>query len=463
MAVFIVSTNIKDNNLLCTAGRAFLVEVIEVLIAVWKIQIAHHQLKHAFAMHHSFFERIDHIKGLSAFNGLQMPAHAKGYALKNGPRTLFNQFEFEMFALAPYHLTGTVVKNPSCNKKGLGVTGTKRLHALEPAVECAVDVLEFDLGIDIQARHLLHRLDVRLHPAFKTRLKGRQIFMLHDQSHRIHMSPKGHQQIAARLHGGIHVKTIDTACRAGNQALTLSKNYSRAVIMVGQPRSHNAYHPLVPVGLKKNCGTAFLQVGTARQHFQGFLGGQAVQIFAGIVLHPDVAAHHARQLLIFTDEQLHGIAPRFDATGSIDAWTNLKYNIRNFKFLMLHVGIANDAVQTNTRSRIELFQAIQGHDPVLPTQQGNVGGYAHRHQVEIRIQLRLGIMVVATKGLHKLKTNTATGQFFIRIRTIFSSWIKAGYSRRQNLARRMVIANNKVDAEFLGIGHLIHRLNAAIE
>src|SRR5690554_7088207 len=187
-------------------------------------------------MHLGFFERIDHIKGLTALNGLQMPAHTKGYALKNGPRTFFNQFEFEMFALAPYHLTGTVVKNPSRNKKGLGVTGTKRLHALEPAVERTVDVLKFDLGIDIQARHLLHRLDVRLHPAFKTRLKGRQIFMPHGQSHRIHMSPKSHQQLAARLHGSIQVKTIDTACRAGNQTLTLRKNNGGAVVMRSEER-----------------------------------------------------------------------------------------------------------------------------------------------------------------------------------------------------------------------------------
>src|SRR5690554_8111334 len=119
-------------------------------------------------MHHGFFERVNHIKGLTALNGLQMPAHTKGYALKNGPRTLFNQFKFEMFAIAPYHLSGTVVKNPSRNKKGLGVTGTKGLHSTDGSGECSAFVLVSQIRIDIQDGFLLHVLEGRDRSARET-------------------------------------------------------------------------------------------------------------------------------------------------------------------------------------------------------------------------------------------------------------------------------------------------------
>ena len=70
---------------------------------------------------------------------------------------------------------------------------------------------------------------------------------------------------------------------------------------------------------------------------------------------------------------------------------------------------------------------------------------------------------VFTQCLNEFKTDTATAQFIIRIAAIVTFWIQNGYSFWQNGSRSVVVANDKIDVSFFGIGHMIDGFNPTIQ
>ena len=104
-----------------------------------------------------------------------------------------------------------------------------------------------------------------------------------------------------------------------------------------------------------------------------------------------------------------------------------------------------------------------GKDAVLSHDGNDVGGNTHCHKVEQWNELTEGNAIADGKRLHEFETYATTRQIFVRIGGILTLGIEDGNCWRQFLVGHVVVANNEINAQTLGIGNFFDCLDAAVE
>lgn len=103
------------------------------------------------------------------------------------------------------------------------------------------------------------------------------------------------------------------------------------------------------------------------------------------------------------------------------------------------------------------------HDAVFVYHGHDVGGYGHGHQVKHPFEFARADAVAYRECLHQLVSHAAARQVAARVCRAFELWVEYGYSVRQHLIGDMVVADDEIDAEGLGVSDFGVGLDAAVK
>ena len=112
---------------------------------------------------------------------------------------------------------------------------------------------------------------------------------------------------------------------------------------------------------------------------------------------------------------------------------------------------------------IYLFDAMKGKYSVFADDGNQIGCNADRHKIEQRIELVGRNAVVHCKSLHELEAYATTREMRTGLGGVGTLGIQYGYGTREFLIGHMMVADNEVDTQRLGIGNLLNGFYSAIE
>src|SRR5262245_3610083 len=101
--------------------------------------------------------------------------------------------------------------------------------------------------------------------------------------------------------------------------------------------------------------------------------------------------------------------------------------------------------------------------PVFAGHRNDVGGNSGGHEVEV---FEYGVVIqveLRRQRGDQLKAYSAAAEILVGISAILLFWIEDRHGRRQFVVRQVMIAYDEIDADVLGIGYQVHRLDAAVE
>ena len=104
-----------------------------------------------------------------------------------------------------------------------------------------------------------------------------------------------------------------------------------------------------------------------------------------------------------------------------------------------------------------------GKDAVFPHHGDDVRGDADGTQIQQRRQFVELDAVVEGKRLHELETHAAAGEFRVGVVVVVAFRVQDGSSLRQHIVGHVVVADDEVHAQRLGIGDFLHRFDAAVQ
>ena len=191
-------------------------------------------------------------------------------------------------------------------------------------------------------------------------------------------------------------------------------------------------------------------------------GHRFVEVLAGFVELVDLVALFESRLKVFLNEQIHRLFSVLYASGSIDARTNLEHDVTHRDFPVGQSADIDDSFQSDARVRVKLTQSVIGKHAVLAHDRYDIGGNAHGDQIQQWSQLVKLYPVVHGKSLHELESHTAARQMIVRISRVEPFGVQDSHGRWQHIVGHMMVADDEVDALFLGIRNLLYSLDAAV-
>ena len=188
-----------------------------------------------------------------------------------------------------------------------------------------------------------------------------------------------------------------------------------------------------------------------------------VDVLALLVVFIDMLGLAQSLVDVFLHEQVHAFLTVLHTSGGVDTWSNLEDDVAHGDVAAAESTDVDDGFQTHTGILIENLQAMEGEDTVLIDHRHHVGGNAHGTEVQQRNQPREGNAIVLGKSLHEFEAHPATTKLFERIRVVGALGVEDGHSGRHLLIGHMVVADDEVDTQRLGIGDLLDSLYAAVK
>lgn len=104
-----------------------------------------------------------------------------------------------------------------------------------------------------------------------------------------------------------------------------------------------------------------------------------------------------------------------------------------------------------------------GENAVLLGYGHDIGSYAYGTEVEQRYESGEGYAVVLGERLHQLESHAASAEMLERVGVVGSLRVEDSHGWRQFFVWHVVVADDEVDAERLGVGYLFNSLDAAVE
>ena len=253
--------------------------------------------------------------------------------------------------------------------------------------------------------------------------------------------------------------------RTGCKTVGVGEYNRRFIVQFGEPRSHDADYAFVPIFVvNHNRLFASHNFATVFKNLACFLGDLLVEFFSVFVVLVDVFAFFNCVSHILGDKQVNSFATALHATRGIDARTDFENHIANGDFFVRKPADANDAAQTNVWVRIDSLKTKICHHTVFAHNWHYVGSNAHCHQVEKAFEVvKVCDSVADGEGMHKFVANATARKILERIGIAFELRVENGNSVGQHIVGHMVVADDEVDAFFLGILNLFDCLDSAIE
>ena len=162
-------------------------------------------------------------------------------------------------------------------------------------------------------------------------------------------------------------------------------------------------------------------------------------------------------------QQVHALLAVVHASRRVYARSDLEDDVAHGDLTSAQRTDVDDGFQTDARVLIQDLQSVERQYAVLVNHRHDVGSDAHGTQVEQRDEPRERYAVVLGKSLHKLEAHPTAAEVLERIAVVGTLGVEHRHSWRQRLVGHMMVTDNEVDAQTLGIGHLFNGLDATVE
>jgi hypothetical protein len=101
--------------------------------------------------------------------------------------------------------------------------------------------------------------------------------------------------------------------------------------------------------------------------------------------------------------------------------------------------------------------------PVLSPYGDKIGGDAHNQKVQQRKKLFKGDTLYLGISLNQLKAHSASAKIIERIMAILALRVQYGNGSRKFFVRKMMVANDNIDAFGSSVSHFLHCLDTAVK
>ena len=271
------------------------------------------------------------------------------------------------------------------------------------------------------------------------------------------------EQVAAALHRLVDIKAGNRTRRACSHVAGTGDYHCRAVVHLGEARSHNANHATMPVGVEDDNGTALVKTLKPLDNGVRLLGHGLVKFLARLVHLVYLMTHCYGSLQVVLDEQVDSHLTLLHTTRSIYSWTNLEDDVIDIDLLLVKTTHADDGLEADAGAVIKLLYAMVGKDAVLAHYGHEVRCYAHGNKVEQGVELVGRDAVVHCKGLHELEAYAATREVRIGVGRTGKLGVQYRNGAGQLLIGDVMVAHDEVYAQRLGIRYLLNGLYATVE
>ena len=195
----------------------------------------------------------------------------------------------------------------------------------------------------------------------------------------------------------------------------------------------------------------------------GFLRHLLVYVLPLFVVFVDVFRLVERHAEVLLHKQVHTLPSVLHPARSIDARADLEYDVAHRERPSVESADVDDSLQSHVWVLVELFQSVVCQYPVLSRHGHDVCRNAHRTEVEQRYEPCKRNAVVLGESLHELESHSASAQMLEGVFVVGPLWVEDGGSRRHLVVRHMMVADDEVDADALGVLYFSYRLDSAVE
>ena len=200
-----------------------------------------------------------------------------------------------------------------------------------------------------------------------------------------------------------------------------------------------------------------------RDDLVGIFGHVLVDVLALLVVLIDMLGLAQCLVNVFLHEQVHAFLTVLHTSGGIDARSNLEDDVAHRDVAAAESTDVDDGFQAHTGILIENLQSVESENAVLINHRYHIGGNAHGAEVQQRNKPGEGNTIVLGKSLHKLEAHTATTELLERIGIVVALGVKNGHCGRHLLVGYMVVADDEVNTQRLGIGNFLDCLDATVK
>ena len=111
---------------------------------------------------------------------------------------------------------------------------------------------------------------------------------------------------------------------------------------------------------------------------------------------------------------------------------------------------------------VQLFESVISQNAVFFYYRNDVRRNAHGAEVEQLHEFVELDTVANGESLHQLETYAAAAQMVVRVVVVGALWIQNGNGGRQHCIGHMVIADNEVDTQILGVSNFLNSLDTTV-
>ena len=387
---------------------------------------------------------------------------SEGDAVHDVVRLGIDQFQFDVLLLASHHLRRAEVIDILRAEDRFRVARSKRSEALEVVVQLLRDILEVDERVDVEESLRLLRLDVAIHIGLESVAKLPHVAPAQRQSCRVGMAAEVEQQVAAALDGRVDIKSRHAPSRSCRQVSLARDDHGGAEVDLCQSAGYDAHHALLPVFVVEDDAARWLWLSS---RFTIRLASSVIcrsmpfrcSLYVSMWRALRCASLISRSTSRSTLSLPHSMRPLALMRGPILKMISL---IDSSRPLSPHV---HDGLEADAGVLVELLQSVESQDAVLVHHGHEVCCDAHGTEVEQRDEAREGNAVVLGKGLHKLESHAAATELLERVGVVRPLRVERRHGTRQFVVRHVVVTDDEVNAQLLGVCYLFHSLDATVE
>ena len=118
-----------------------------------------------------FFDGVADVEWITGMDMVEVFCHIEGDAVNDASRRVIYKFEFDVLEFAPHEFASTVVAYVSGAENGLLVAWSERIEFAEQVEKPWIDLVERNVGVNVDLRAHLLRQDVRGHKCFEAAAK----------------------------------------------------------------------------------------------------------------------------------------------------------------------------------------------------------------------------------------------------------------------------------------------------
>ena len=389
--------------------------------------------------------------------------HAESNAVYRCVRLVVDQFQFDMFQVFPYQLAGPVILDSERAEYGLLVVRAERIHLFQLTHELGVDILQVQHGIYIDLRRHLFGDDLVGGQLEEPLGESVQVFLFQGEAGGIRVATEVFQQVAAAFDCFVYVESRDRASGTSDQFGRFRQDDCRAVVFFRQAGSDDADHPFVPSRIVDDDRLTVFHVLEFVDDGVRLVCNLLVQFAAFFVILVDALALFAGHVDILRQEQFDRFLSVHHTAGSVDARSDLEDDVADRDLFARQAADIDDPFQAEARIAVKLLQAVVSQYAVFAGDGDDVRGDADRRQLQQFLQVGKREVVAFGECLHELEPDAASRQMFVRIDRVHPLGIQYGDGIGQCVVRHVMVADNKIDPQLLGIFDLFDGLDAAVE